>query len=100
MLPRSVTVTAWDTTPSVIAGARSLPVEHLQRPSSGPQGRIRGGLDATGSRQKMTCIKLDADEVPADAPCCYKRGSGAAEGIKDKGRRLAKEGDESFERLN
>jgi hypothetical protein len=46
----------------------------------------------------MACIKLDADEAPADAPCSHKRGPGAAKGIKDKARRLAKSGDQGFER--
>lgn len=48
----------------------------------------------------MTCIKLDADEVPADAPCSHKRGPGAAEGIENKATRLAKNGDQRFERLD
>ena len=47
--------------------------------------RIRGGLDAAGSRQKMTCVKCDADKVSPDHACRDQRGAGPTKGIKDHG---------------
>jgi hypothetical protein len=66
-LPRTVTVAVWDATPSLkasgafVAGRSSCKGRLLTRLLK----RIRGGLDAAGSRQEMTCIKLDADKVLA-----------------------------------
>ena len=61
---------------------------------------MRGGLDATGSCDVMTCVKLDSDEVPAYSARRDKRGAGSAKWVQNKAMRLAEAGDQRFERLS